>query len=231
VRRGVKIAAEAGINVFNSFILGLPGETIDTAHRSLAFGDELYHQYGAKYGFHMLAPLPGTDLYDRARDYGIRILTRNWARYNANEPITETATMSREMAKEAMSIYDRGIEAAWDNIKRQARDGDAESAGIIEGKEKEQFVWSLLQGDVIERLGGIASASIVNPGDAQTELARRVSQKLGVGTELARRWMGELVARGLLELETKGSGLHWQWRNDQRPRLTGNITTAIPCQA
>jgi len=231
VRRGVKIAAEAGINVFNSFILGLPGETIDTAHRSLAFGDELYHQYGAKYGFHMLAPLPGTDLYDRARDYGIRILTRNWARYNANEPITETATMSREMVKEAMSVYDRGIEAAWDNIKRQASQGDSESAGIIEGKEREQFVWSLLQGDVIERLGGIASASCLNPDNARAELARRVSQKLGVGTELAQRWMGELIARGLLELETKGSGLRWQWRNDQKPRLTEKITAATPCQA
>jgi len=31
VRRGAKIASEAGINVFNSFILGLPGESRDTA--------------------------------------------------------------------------------------------------------------------------------------------------------------------------------------------------------
>jgi len=66
VRRGVKIAAEAGIGVFNSFIFGLPGESWDTALKSMAFGDELYHKYGAKYGFHILSPLPGTDLYERA---------------------------------------------------------------------------------------------------------------------------------------------------------------------
>ena len=231
VRRGVKTAAEAGINVFNSFILGLPGESRETAHKSLAFGDELYQKYGAKYGFHMLSPLPGTEIYERAKDYGIRILTRNWARYNANEPITETATMSGEMVKEAMSIYDRGIEAAWDNIKQRAKDGDAECAGIMDGKERNEFVWTLLQGDVIEKLGGMASAGILNPGDAQAELARRVSQRLDIDTVLTQRRMGELIARGALQLQSEGNGLRWQWTDSQKLKLANEVTPAISCSA
>ena len=231
VRRGVKTAAEAGINVFNSFILGLPGESRETAHKSLAFGDELYQKYGAKYGFHMLSPLPGTEIYERAKDYGIRILTRNWARYNANEPITETATMSGEMVKEAMSIYDRGIEAAWDNIKQRAKDGDAECAGIMDGKERNEFVWALLQGDVIEKLGGMASAGILNPGDAQAELARRVSQRLDIDTVLTQRRMGELIARGALQLQSEGNGLRWQWTDSQKLKLANEVTPAISCSA
>jgi anaerobic magnesium-protoporphyrin IX monomethyl ester cyclase len=231
VRCAVKTASEAGINVFNSFILGLPGESRDTALKSLAFGDELYHKYGAKYGFHMLAPLPGTELYERAKDYGIRILSRNWARYNANEPITETATMSKEMVKEAMSIYDRGIEAAWDNIKRQAKDGDTSCAEMIEGKEKEQFVWTLLQGDVIEGLGEMPKAAIRNPGNAEAELARRVSRKLGVDIKVAQQRMGELIAKGVLQLETKGNGLRWQWSDTQSLKLVSEITPARSRQA
>ena len=231
IRRGVKTAAEAGINVFNSFILGLPGESRETAHKSLAFGDELYQKYGAKYGFHMLSPLPGTEIYERAKDYGIRILTRNWARYNANEPITETATMSGEMVKEAMSIYDRGIEAAWDNIKQRAKDGDAECAGIMDGKERNEFVWALLQGDVIEKLGGMASAGILNPGDAQAELARRVSQRLDIDTVLTQRRMGELIARGALQLQSEGNGLRWQWTDSQKLKLANEVTPAISCSA
>jgi len=231
VRRGVKIAAEAGINVFNSFIFGLPGESWDTALKSMAFGDELYHQYGAKYGFHILSPLPGTDLYERAKDYGIRILSRNWARYNANEPITETATISREMIKEAMSIYDRGIEAAWDDIKRWAKDEDAQCAEIIEGKERGEFVWTLLQGDVIEGLAGVASATALNPGNAEAELARRVSGKLGLSTEVAQRRMGELIAKGVLRLEPKGNGLRWQWTDTQKLRLANEVTPVASCQA
>jgi anaerobic magnesium-protoporphyrin IX monomethyl ester cyclase len=231
VRRGVKIAAEAGINVFNSFILGLPGESRDTAHKSLAFGDELYQKYGAKYGFHMLSPLPGTEIYERAKDYGIRILSRNWARYNANEPITETATMSTEMVNEAMSFYNRGIEAAWDDIKHRAEKGDAGCAEIIEGKERNEFVWALFQGDIIEKLGGMASAAILNPGDAESELARRVSEKLGINIALSQRRIGELMAKGVLQLESKGNGLRWQWTDTQNLKLANAITPVISCQA
>jgi hypothetical protein len=71
--------------------------------------------------------------------------------------------MSTEMVKEAMSIYNRGIEAAWDDIKQRAKDGDGQCAEIIEGKERNEFVWALLQGDIIEKLGGMASAAILNP--------------------------------------------------------------------
>ena len=226
VRRGVKIAAEAGINVFNSFILGLPGESRDTAHKSLAFGDELYQKYGAKYGFHMLSPLPGTEIYERAKDYGIRILSRNWAHYNANEPITETATMSTEMVKEAMSFYNRGIEAAWDDIKQRAKDGDAECAEIIEGKERNEFVWALFQGDIIEKFGGVESGAALNPGSAEPELARRVSRKLGIDIPLGQRRMAELIGRGLLRLESKGNGARWQWTDTQRLKLDNAITPA-----
>jgi len=230
VRRGVKIASEAGINVFNSFILGLPGESRDTALKSLAFGDELYHKYGAKYGFHMLSPLPGTEIYERAKDYGIRILSRNWARYNANEPITETATMSKEMVEEAMSIYDRGIEAAWDNIKSQAKDGDAQSAEIIEGKERNEFVWTLLQGDVIEKLGGTASVAALNDSSAESELAHRVSRKLGIDIETTQRWMGELIAKRVLRLESRGNGLRWQWSDAKKLKLASEVTPSTSCQ-
>ena len=229
VRRGVKIAAEAGIGVFNSFIFGLPGESRDTALKSMAFGDELYHKYGAKYAFHILSPLPGTELYERAKDYGIRILSRNWARYNANEPITETATMSREMIKEAMAIYDRAIEEAWDYMKRRAKDGDTQYAEIIEGKEREGFVWTLLEGDVIEGLGGMASATTLNPGKAEAELARRVSRKLGLDIEVARRRIGELIAKGVLNLEPKGNGLQWQWSDAQKLKLASDVTPATSC--
>jgi anaerobic magnesium-protoporphyrin IX monomethyl ester cyclase len=216
VWRGVKIAAEAGIGVFNSFILGLPGESWDTALKSMAFADELYRKYGAKYGFHILSPLPGTELYERAKDYGLRILSQNWARYNANEPITETATMSKEMIKEAIAIYDWGVEGAWDDINRRAKDGDAQCAEMVEGKEREAFVWTLLQGDVIEGLGRMTAATALNPSNAEAELARRVSRKLDLDVKVVQRRMEELVAKGVLRLEPGGGGLRWQWSDTQK---------------
>jgi len=135
------------------------------------------------------------------------------------------------MIKEAMSIYDRGIEVAWDNIKRRAKGGDAQYAEIIEGKKREEFVWTLLQGDVIEGLGEMASATVLNPSNAETELARRVSRKLGLDIEVAQRRMGELIGKGVLRLEPKGNGLRWQWSDTQKLKLANEITPATSCQA
>jgi radical SAM superfamily enzyme YgiQ (UPF0313 family) len=226
VRRAVKIASEAGINVFNSFIFGLPGESRDTALKSMAFGDELQQKYGAKYGFHILAPLPGTELYERAEDYGIRVLTRNWARYNANEAITETATMSREMIEDVISIYDRQVEDAWGDVKRGAADGDSLCALMIEGKEREQFVWTLLQRDVIEGLKEMPMSSVENPDGAEAELARRVSLRLGAGIETTQLRIRELIYKGVLSLESGTNGLRWRWNDSHDGAVVKNASAA-----
>jgi hypothetical protein len=139
--------------------------------------------------------------------------------------------MSTEMVNEAMSFYNRGIEAAWDDIKHRAENGDAGCAEIIEGKERNEFVWALFQGDIIEKLGGMASAAILNPGDAESELARRVSEKLGINIALSQRRIGELMAKGVLRLESKGNGLRWQWTHTQNLKLANAITPVISCQA
>jgi len=226
VRRAVKIAAEAGINVFNSFIFGLPGESRDTALKSMAFGDELQRKYGAKYGFHILAPLPGTELYEKAEDYGIRILTRDWARYNANEAITETAAMSRKMMEDVISIYDGQVEDAWGDVKRGAADGDSLCALMIEGKERERFVWALLQRDVIEGLREMPMSALENPDEAEAELARRVSLKLGTGAETSRLRTRELMDKGVLSLESRGNGLRWRWNDSHEGAVVKSASTA-----
>jgi len=226
VRRAVKTAAEAGINVFNSFIFGLPGESRDTALRSMAFGSELQQKYGAKYGFHVLAPLPGTELYDRNDEYGIRILTRNWTRYNANEAITETATMSRKMMEDVISIYDRQVEDAWGDVKRGAADGDSLCALMIEGKEREQFVWTLLQRDVIEGLRAMPVSAVEDPDGAEAELARRVSLKLGTGIGKTRLRIRELMGKDVLSLQPGGNGPRWRWNDSHDGAVVKSASAA-----
>jgi hypothetical protein len=125
-----------------------------------------------------------------------------------------------------MSIYDRGIEAAWDDIERRAQGGDPQCAEIIEEKERSEFVWALLQGDVIEKLGGITSATARNDGSPESELARRISGKLGVDMEATRGRLGELIATGVLSQESRGNGLRWHWSDAQRLKLIGEATPA-----
>jgi anaerobic magnesium-protoporphyrin IX monomethyl ester cyclase len=225
VERAVKVATGAGINVFNSFILGLPGESRDTARRSMAFADELLHKYGAKYGFHMLSPLPGTELLERARDYGIRILSRNWARYNANEPITETATMSREMVNEAMSFYNGGLKLP----------GMTSSAGLekemhsaptrSKGRRTCASCGLCFRGISSRGWAGSNRTQPLSPAERRAELVSRLSRKLGLDLEPTRRRIGQLVARGLLRLEGAGNGRRWQW-SDTRGQVAEGLASS-----
>ena len=206
IRRGTKLATEAGIGVFNSFIFGLPGESPETARLSLAFAHELNRDYDAKYGFHLLSPLPGTELYEKPKEYGLRILSRNWAKYDANEPITETATMSPQQVLEHMADYDRIIAYVWQQIERKAAEGDPVSTEEVRQKASTEFVWRLLKGDVIERLGRMKRSS-----DPVGQLAQRVSSKLDVPLDMAEREMDRLIHMELLTRETANGRSIWQW--------------------
>jgi len=206
IRRGTKLATEAGIGVFNSFIFGLPGESPETAQQSMDFAQELNRDYDARYGFHLLSPLPGTELYERPKDYGLRILSRNWAKYDANEPITETATMSPQKVLEHMAYYDRIIACVWGETERKAEEGDPACVEVMRQQASIKFVWRLLNGDVIERLGWLKDGA-----DPVRQLAQRVSRKMDVPLDVAEREMGRLVQMGLLTCELAKGGFIWKW--------------------
>lgn len=217
VRSGVKIATDAGLKVFNSFIFNLPGETPETARESMDFAEQLALDCGAGYGFHILAPMPGTPLYDRAEDYGIRLLTRDWSRHDANQVITETPTMSAEMVREVAAIYDQRVEVAREYVKRRAEEGDAESIGMVKGKEKQEFIWDLIKGDVIEGVGRVAVGTARGHDAAKHALVQRVSRRVGRPVEVVEPQISGLVASGLLRLELAGDHQRWRWSDGRRP--------------
>ena len=209
MRRGAKIATDAGLEVFSSFIIGLPGENADTILKSRSFAAEINETYGVQYGYHMLSPLPGTDLYEKAADYGLRILTTDWAQFDANHPIVETADMSSQMAIEAMAFYEEVIEKAWLEIRRRAEAGDERFIARLEGEESREFIWSLIQGDVIESPG--AAQAVTDADAAEGELVLRITQALGQSADVVQRQVRNLVEKEFLRLYREGDGYCWRW--------------------
>jgi hypothetical protein len=65
-------------------------------------------------------------------------------------------------------------------------------------------------------------------GDAEFELVRRVSKKLGIDIALTRRRIGELIAKGVLRLDSKRNGLRWQWTDTQKLKSDSAITERDP---
>jgi anaerobic magnesium-protoporphyrin IX monomethyl ester cyclase len=209
VRNGVKMATEAGIGSFASFILGLPGETPERARETLAFAIDLAERWGTQFGFHYLSPFPGTELFDQAREMGIRIMTRNWARYNANEPITEASEGGLAGVIEVMGRYDEGMEEAWEVIRGRAAAGDAESIQKLQNKQTGDFVWKLLREDAIERLGRVRG--VATPQEAETKLTEVLAQKLNTPIEVAGREISRLSQNRWLQPERLDGSFLWRW--------------------
>jgi len=207
-KRAVRLSAEAGMGMLLSFILGLPGETPETAHQTLALARELRDEYGVKFGVHLLAPLPGTEMYEKANEYGIRILTSDWSRYDANEPITETAAMSAEAVREIMADYDKAIACAWEEMKCFAAAGDPVYKEEVRKQQSQEFAWRLIKDDVIEKLGRLRAHNAQDPVE---QLSQKISQKLAVTLDVAQQEVGRLVEQGLIGSELVNGRFVWKW--------------------
>ncbi len=204
-REGVKMATESGLNVLASFILGLPGEDRETASQTVGLAKELFDTYKVSYGFHLLAPMPGTEVRERAGEYGIRILTHDWSKYNANRPVAETTTFTAGQMMEIVNDYEHEVSEAWEEMQKQARRGDPALRERVAKADTQGFVWKLLSTGAIEQLG--------NPGRSQDELALAAARKLGVSAALARREIKRLVSDGNLVRAVVDGRKHpvWKW--------------------
>jgi len=63
-----------------NFVIGHPWDTKETIEETLAFAHELERDFGARCGYYMMVPFPGTELWDNATTYEIEI-TKDWEKY------------------------------------------------------------------------------------------------------------------------------------------------------
>jgi radical SAM superfamily enzyme YgiQ (UPF0313 family) len=153
IRRAVRLAKDNGINVLASLILGLPGETKETIRQSMEFVREL----NTPYGFHFLAPFPGTEVREKAREYGIKIITNNWRRYDANEAITRTKDVSCEEAN-GLSFEYRKNKAKYDELFLKLEE-EQERKKKVSPEEIEERSWF---GSTLRRRSEVADAVLKN---------------------------------------------------------------------
>lgn len=88
-----------GITVVCSFILGNPTETVETMDKTIKFAIHIKNltEGFSTCKFSYLTPLPGTPVYEKKEEWGIKLLSRNWDKYTFMDPICETDTISKQM--------------------------------------------------------------------------------------------------------------------------------------
>jgi len=78
IREAVKMAHDAGLETVGFFMMGLPGDTVETMKQSIRFAQSLPLTYAKA---SMTLPFPSSALYRQISKEG-RILSEDWRKYN-----------------------------------------------------------------------------------------------------------------------------------------------------
>jgi radical SAM superfamily enzyme YgiQ (UPF0313 family) len=213
VLEAIRMCRQVGIPAFASFILGLPGETPQTIAETLDFGEQL-KKLGLAFGFHLLAPFPGTEVRDRADELGIRILSNDWSEYHANRAVVETPTVTRDMLNAIVVRWEDEYNQLLADIKARMQTGSAgrEERLQLVNLERVVLAYDLMMKEIVETEGRWRHGGAP---DSEEKVLQTLIERVGRRVEAA----GELVAETLtaarrrrdLEWESHAGEIHWRW--------------------
>jgi radical SAM superfamily enzyme YgiQ (UPF0313 family) len=206
VKEAMRMTQDVGISALASFIIGLPGETEETLRKTVEFANELHNEFGSLYGFHILAPFPGSEVRERAAEYGLEILTDDWTKYDANHVVTRTKGASPTVIQKVADEYDETMERY---LKYQDHLFAKDQLPAYERKMylrrlRQQLLWKLLLDDVIEGLPAYRA-------DAIGALVAAVAEAAGVKPEFAAPEMARVLELGALVPEQTAEGTRFAW--------------------
>nr|HPJ40112.1 hypothetical protein [Spirochaetota bacterium] len=136
----------------------LPGETRETVHMTMDFAKKL----SPHYGYHILAPFPGTEVREQKENYGITILTDDWDLYDANQAVCITDNISadeiNEIAREFNSLTAKKIRDIEARLK-SGREVSPEERGLFNNLKGFIISIDIIHNELIEAFPGIQNGA------------------------------------------------------------------------
>ena len=209
----VNMCRQAGVLPHASFILGLPGETPQTIRETMEFGEQL-KDLGLSYGFHLLAPFPGTAIRDESTQYGIRILTDDWSQYHANRAIVETPAVNRQTLNKIVIDWEDEFNQLLADIKQRMLENAAspQEAEQVNNLERIVLVYDLMMKNVIEENGSWSHhGRRMNVPDNLKILSDKIRDKLGASPQLIQDTLSLAWQKGDLVCQESNDMIRWQW--------------------
>lgn len=212
VRRAVNLCNEVGILAHTSFIAGLPGESPETLADTKKFAASL----GSLYGYHILAPFPGTTVREHVAEYDLQILTDDWVQYDANRAITRTSRLSPDDINAFVDDFEGEIMKGWEKQVRNYQTGANSPAEDLQvgGYLRTQLVYRLLSEDMIETEG---LSNIAIDGDGSRELlCERIKKKTGSEGALVEETIGDFICKGYIKTREEKQNTSWYWTHNNK---------------
>jgi radical SAM superfamily enzyme YgiQ (UPF0313 family) len=202
-RRAADLCRKAGIEPMASYILGLPGETKETVRKTFAFAEEM----GVSYGFHVLAPFPGTEVRMKSAEYGISILTDDWDMYDANRSVCDTGGISPEEVNSIADEFYLKINNSMEYLKKNKNDSSLSKMQkeLVEGFESFDFNRRLISDKLVEKFRG-------NGGSPENDFALYIAASTGIDESTAKHEVSRLLRLQCIE-QNEVNGLYgYSWK-------------------
>ncbi len=209
----VKLCTKAGLQPYASFILGLPGETEKTLKETLAFGNRL-EELGVSYGFHLLAPFPGTEVRDRCDDYDIKITTDDWSLYHANRAIVENRGIRPAVLDKVaigwMDRFDRWLA----DVEKRTAEGKAlpdETAQLVNLK-RTVLIYDMMMDSLINKFGRRPIEEESLPEQERIDrLAAELAPYVKNPPDEIKETLGHALKAGSLIWDKRGGATRLRW--------------------
>ncbi len=206
VKEAMRMTKDVGICALASFIVGLPGETEETLRKTVEFAEELKNEFGSLYGFHILSPFPGTEVREKAAEYGLEILNSDWTKYDANHVVSRTPGASPEAIQAVSDAYEDTIERYVEYQDHLVKTGQLSGYELktYRRRKRQSLLWKLLLDEVVESLPAL-------PGDAPEALTRHVIEATGAERALVAEEVVRVLALGALVADQTPEGTRYRW--------------------
>ena len=171
---------------------------------------------GLAYGFHILAPFPGTEVRAHADRLGIRILIDDWSRYHANRAIVETAGAGRQQLNSVVSNWEDRYNQYLRHIQKNIQAGRASADEIsqLENLERAVIVYELMMNNIIEDNGAwLHQDPQINAAKSLKLLTERILSVQKVDGNILESALMQAVANENLNCYAMGGRIKWQWQD------------------
>ncbi|MCD6570640.1 MAG: cobalamin-dependent protein [Deltaproteobacteria bacterium] len=212
-RRAVKLCKEVGMLAHASFMVGLPGESPETLKDTHEFAQSL----DIPYGYHFLAPFPGTTVREEIERYDLEILTHDWSRYDANSAIVRTSKLSPEETESFVAEFDKQNDEKWEDLKKGYINGTntPEENLRVEGYYRMNLVYRLLSEDIIEEYCTFPIDSLgKQPREKVDLLCKKITKITKMDTKLITNTMKDFLDAGYIKSRVIDKNLVWYWTHN-----------------
>lgn len=206
----IRMCKQSGMVAHASFMVGLPGESKETLLQTGAFAESLK----ILFGYHYLAPFPGTTLCEKIDKYDLEILTREWSKYDANDAIVRTSQLTPQDIRDFVAIYDNEMNGHWQKVLDNYKTGKNTPYDDmrVEGQYRMNITFAILKEDLVEKHGFIDAKSLNGGGETASRiLSEKLKKAISGDPGIIEKTVNDFISRGYLKEEHSNRGCTWRW--------------------